>query len=364
MRLDGKRRALAYEAALILRAAGWEPDRVAAALRRLGLLVPLSGPLEPTPLVKALYYHRAYELALRLRERLGWGYKRVAAEVRRVLGVNVPPVTIRFWLNHGTRPNITPIRLLPELGYVVGVLMTDCTKSDHVRLRVRDRDFAEEFARALSDLTGKSYEVSNGEGGLYAVGLKGSALRYIAKSGLWKVVGLAWPIKFLQGLFDGDGGVAVYASQRTMKLGVEVVLCNSDLGLLNFAKRLLEELGIWCSAPQRVDEEGEVTIICGKRYVARRDCWVLRIKQRWSLKRFAALIDFRVERRRKLEDFIKITERYRSNKERVKAWLEKYEKRNGRWVPRPPLPGAPTYECHLFITARKLYFKGRGCARE
>jgi len=39
------------------------------------------------------------------------------------------------------------------------------------------------------------------------VKVRGSALRYIAKSGLWRAVALAWPREFLQGLFDEDGGV-------------------------------------------------------------------------------------------------------------------------------------------------------------
>ncbi len=166
-------RELAYEASLILAAAGYGLGRVAGALAELGLPAPREwrGPLEPTPLTKALFYHRAYELALRLRdEHPGWSCRRIATELRRRLGVNVPYATVYYWVKRGTRPNVAPIRLLPELGYAVGALMTDCARgSDYVKLEVRDRDFAEQFARALTELTEKSYDVGEEEGGCYAV---------------------------------------------------------------------------------------------------------------------------------------------------------------------------------------------------
>ena len=87
-------RELAYEASLILAAAGYGLGRVAGALAELGLPAPREwrDPLEPTPLTKALHYHRAHELALKLKdEHPDWGCKRVATEVRRRLGVRVPP---------------------------------------------------------------------------------------------------------------------------------------------------------------------------------------------------------------------------------------------------------------------------------
>ncbi|RLE75519.1 MAG: hypothetical protein DRJ56_05625, partial [Thermoprotei archaeon] len=346
MRLDERRRQLAYEAALILRAAGWGFKRVARALRGLGfdvspwtvrgwLLGGRAPRARPSPLLRALFYHRAYELAVELKGRHpDWGYKRVAAEVRRVLGVRVPPATVYYWLKRGTRPNVAPLRLLPELGYVIGAVMTDCARGDYVRLEVRDRDFAEQFAKALTRLTGREYDVGEDEDGYYAVKVGGSALRCIVKSGLWKAVALAWPREFLQGLFDGDGGVGVAVGRRP-EFRVVVTLDNSDLELLSFARHLLGELGIECSwPPRRKDRRGEVVRICGRGCVLKKDCWEVCIWRREGVERFAALINFRVGRKRgKLEDAIRILRRYERNRDRVREWLEKYEKRNGRWLP-------------------------------
>ena len=356
MRLDGKRRALAYEAALILRAAGWGFKRVARALRELGfdvspwtvrgwLLGGRAPRARPSPLLRALYYHRAYELAMELKGRHpDWGYKRIATEMGRVLGVRVPYATVYSWLKGRSKPNIAPIRLAPELGYAVGALMTDCARgADFVKLKVRDRDFAEQFAKALAEVTGREYDVDEDEDGYYAVKVRGSALRYIVRSGLWKAVALAWPREFLQGLFDGDGGVGVCVSRRPVRLIVMVSLDNSDLELLGFARRLLEEFGIRCSwPPQRKHRKGEVCVIRGRRYRRRRDCWGLWIRRREGVERFAALVNFRVERKRgKLEDALEISRRYKSNRDRVREWLRRYEKRNGRWVPRNPRPPPP-----------------------
>ena len=174
--------------------------------------------------------------------------------------------------------------------------------------------------------------------------VRGSALRYIAKSGLWRAVALAWPREFLQGLFDGDGGVEVGAAvEGEPRLRATVTLTNSDLELLGFARRLLEEFGIRCSwPPQRKRRKGEVCVIRGRRYRLRRDCWEIRVWDRESLLRFAALISFRVERKRgKLGDATKILRRYERNRDRVREWLRRYEKRNGRWVPRNPRPPPP-----------------------
>ncbi len=66
------------------------------------------------------------------------------------------------------------------------------------------------------------------------------------------------------------------------------------------ARRLLvEEFGIECPwPPRRKDRRGEVAGICDRECVLKRDCWELWIWRRDSLLRFAALINFRVERKR------------------------------------------------------------------
>ncbi len=169
-----------------------------------------------------------------------------------------------------------------------------------------------------------------------------SALRYVARRGLWRAVALAWPREFLQGLFDGDGGVGVAVRRRPVQFIVVVTLDNSSLSLLEFARQLLTDLGIRCPwPPRRKRRRGEVCVIRGRRYRLRRDCWELRVWDRDSLLRFAALVNFRVERKRRvLEDALRIMREHRSKRKRVGAWLRMYRKApNGRWV--PGTPGRP-----------------------
>jgi len=190
----------------------------------------------------------------------------------------------------------------------------------------------------LRAVTGEEYKVRN-ESGWRRVMLYGSALRHLVKGKLWRVVTWPYPKEFLQGVFDGGVGVGMCVKRRP-EFRVMVKLTNSDLDVLDFARRLLTNLGIECSwPPQRKDRRGDVVSICGRECVLKRDCWELWMRKRESVERFAALINFRIERKRRvLEDAIRILREHESSRERVSAWLRLYEKRSGRWAPRHPRP--------------------------
>ena len=217
-------RLVKYEAVLILRkATEWGAKKIARALNELGFPIPLSrvnsylyynkSPKLTSPLIKSLFYHNAYELALKLKEENNWGCIRIKTEIKRRLGIWVPSITIYYWIMEGTRPSITPLKICPELGYVIGTLMSDCARSTCVRLNVKDKDYAENFVHALSTVTGKEIEVKERRG-YYIVEISGTTLRYIVESRLWKVIAFLYPKQFLQGLFDGDGSVGVGVHTR------------------------------------------------------------------------------------------------------------------------------------------------------
>jgi len=258
--------------------------------------------------------------------------KKIKVEIKRRLGIWVPTTTIYHWITEGRKPNITPLKIHPELGYVVGTLMSDCMKSTYVVLEVRDRDYAESFTHALSTVTGREYKVRE-KGGYYIVKTEGATLRYIARNKLWKVVAYAYPKQFLQGLFDGDGGVGVgvRVSSRPGFI-VQLTLINSDLKLLEFVKKLLKGLGIESTISlQR--KCGTKTTICGRECTINRDCWRLIICRQESIIKFYKYIGFRIQRKQEvLRDAIEVLQRYRSNRDRVRAWKKIYVKRNGRWV--------------------------------
>lgn len=111
------------------------------------------------PLFKAMFYHDAYCfcLALKLkRENPEWGATRIRHKIRILMGVWIPTSTIKDWIRGTHKPNITPLKVHPELGYVVGVLMSDCGRTKHVSLFVKDKDFVLSFVKALEIVTGKS----------------------------------------------------------------------------------------------------------------------------------------------------------------------------------------------------------------
>lgn len=330
------------EAFLILKLAGCSEEEARRILRESGFKED-NKPLETTPLIKSMYYHKAYELTLKLKERNPtWGYKKIRKKVREELGIWIPAITIYHWITRRYKPNITPLRLCPELGYIIGALMSDGTWRGSVELKVKDEGFAEEFAYALKIVTGKEYKVKRRKN-CYIVELGGSPLRYIVKSGLWKLIAWTYSREFLQGLYDGDGGVGVAIISKP-EFRVIITLTNSDLELLEFTKKLLlKKYGIH-SYMKLQHKEGEIDVIQGREYILKKDCWVLIIDRQEDVIEFYELIGFRIQRRQtKLRDAIEILRKYKSNKERIEAWLRKYTKVKNKWIPKPSIPFELTF---------------------
>ena len=160
----------------------------------------------------------------------------------------------------------------------------------------RERDFAEQFARALTELTGRGYEVEEDKDGLYVVELKGSPLRYIVRSSLWKAVGPAWPRELLQGLFDGDGGVSV--RRRPVQFRVVATLSNSNLELLEVRQEAADgsrrqQRGVAGSQERQGSSHPRQGVRAERGLLGAVDTG------RGSVEGFAAHINFRVKKRRK-----------------------------------------------------------------
>jgi len=249
--------------------------------------------------------------------------QKVATEVWVRQRIRVPVGTVYDWIRGESKPNITPLTVCPELGYVVGAVMTDCGRTQSVLLGVTDLDFALAFKEALLKVTGREYEVKyNEKERMWIVWLSGSPLRYIAKTGLWVVVGYCFPREFLRGLFDGDGGAAEAASGSFLP---SVVLINSNLRLLDFVQWLLErEFGI--KTKRRVAiEEGEVEIIGRKVKVKRTEKIELwgTLENLRMLETFAEKIGFTIGWKREiLGDAIKVLREHGRGRAACRAWRE------------------------------------------
>jgi len=338
-------RLVKFEAVLLLRkATGWRAERITKTLNELGFSISLNTVRhylyhnelpELSPLIKSLFYHKAYELALKLKERNPkWNHKRISIEIKRKLGIRISPKTIYYWITRRGKPSIVPLKIHLELGYVIGALLSDCTRTTYVKLAVKDRDYAESFAHALDTVTGRKYRVKERDG-YYIVRTRGSPLRYIVKSGLWKVVAYVYLKEFLQGLFDGDGSVTMRVSPRPEFI-VRITLCDSNLELLEFTKRLLRKLGIESKILLN-RKRGTKTTICGRECTINEDCWVLTINRQKDIIKFYKHVGFRIQRKQeKLRDVVEILRKYKSNRGRVRAWKKLYVKDKGGWIKRTP----------------------------
>jgi len=321
-------------------------QRVWRALRELGFEVSVNTlrhwlyhgkkpRFKPTPLERSLFYHKAYEMALEAKRRHpDWGYKRIATYVSRRLPIRVPQTTVLCWLRGLSKPNATPVRPCPALGYLVGVLVGDYRRSRVSKgLRVKDREFAEHYARMYEEATGVRPEVRPDGSGFYCTYENAAWLKELWR-GLWKVVALAYPTEFLRGLYDSEGCVSPEIDRKHTTLkSAEVTLTVGDEEVKELAKTLLTKLGL---EPVEEYEPPGVRVVRGREYEFN-ECWVLYLYGWNKLELFARLIGFREgKRKRRLELLLRI--RHLPPRERYKIWTKHYEKRNGRWVERGPKP--------------------------
>lgn len=153
--------------------------------------------------------------------------------------------------------------------------------------------------------------------------MRGSPLRYIAKTGLWAVVGYCYPEEFLGGLYDGDGWVGVRASEA---FSASIGLANSNLKLLDFVQWLLRrEYGI--EARRRVvKEEGEEVEIGGEKCRVRRTEQIEfggSLRNLWMLEVFAKRVGFSISwKQEMLEDAMRVMRKCGTGKSACRAWKE------------------------------------------
>lgn len=188
---------------------------------------------------KSLWYRKAYAFALKLkRKNPDWGHKRVATELGRHLPIRVPPLTVYFWLKNYSKPNITPIKICPELGYLVGVLVGDRRRTGH-GLKVKDREFVEYYTCMYEKVTGKKPKIVLDGDGYYRTSESGGFLRALWQTGLWKVVAYIYPREFLQGLFDSEGCISPHTPFFN---NFVLEIATGNLEVLSITRKLLKKL--------------------------------------------------------------------------------------------------------------------------
>jgi intein-encoded DNA endonuclease-like protein len=267
---------------------------------------------------------RLFDEVNRLR-RDGLTYKEIIDEVWRRYGVKISKSSVSEWLNGIHKPYngryIPSIEFLEpseELAYVMGVKIGDgyTTKGRRVvknynrvriGLKVRDREFAEEFGRCLAKVLGRRpinprYRKSLRR---YVVEIRSQTLYELLK----KPVDLdrlkpyiehceKCMAAFLKGFVDSEGSVSEEGYIR---------IYNTDYRLLEYVKELLKRFGIESTGPWTKRQQGKTFYDHKKmkRYTYKKECFHIYIRAGSNVN-FYKNIGFTIERKQKrLENYVR-----------------------------------------------------------
>jgi len=214
---------------------------------------------------------RLMELAITLKKEKGWGYKRIA----RFLGVS--DGTVRCWLKKGVprdlRFNKVNNESSKELSYVIGVYYGDgyrkigrqskYKKSPQymIGLQSIDKEFVEEFSRAVSKVLGRDRPYSVFQAGKTVSGnivwrtvaYSKYLYKFLDSSNIEKHMEVIeeYPYDFLRGFFDSEGSVYVGVSRPSPHGGrgghiyIKLLASNTDPQVISLVSNTLEtKLGI------------------------------------------------------------------------------------------------------------------------
>jgi DNA endonuclease len=260
-------------------------------------MVTVAKPLRPV-WERDVLYHEVLEL-----RSMGLSYNKIIAEIERTRGVRLNKSHIHGWVTGKHRPfgDVRPFDAspTPELCYVIGVKMGDASTSltgryNHkVKLRVKDKDFAEEFSRCLGILLKRDpprvkwhAKTATWHTELSSVLLRRFLLQSVKE--LEKTVSHCESCKgaFLRGFFDSEGSI----SERSLKV------TNGDLEKLTLVESLLSQLGIRTTAPHLDSKGGRLVVIKGKFYTQNKDMYHLSVRA-FSLRKYKELVGFSIVRK-------------------------------------------------------------------
>lgn len=244
-----------------------------------------------------------YHIVLELRKQ-GLSYNQIVRRVETEHGVTLRKSHISGWVNGKHKPfgYVTAFDPTPraELAYVIGVMLGDASTSDNrgyshkIKLRVVDREFAEEFARCLGVLLGRSPPNVKWREKTHSWYTEVSSLllqRFLRQPlpELKRFIEASSECvsAFLRGFFDSEGWV----------YQIELGVANTNVPVLEYVSRLLESrFDIKVYGPRIKSRGGRMVIIKGRPYHANKDCYALLIDTK-SLPAYQKLIGFSVRRK-------------------------------------------------------------------
>lgn len=249
-----------------------------------------------------------YQRVLELRER-GLSYNQIIKEVAELFRVKLSKSHISGWVTGSHRPygSVRALDTTPsaELCYVIGVVMGDASMSvSHynymIKLRVTDKEFADEFARCLSVILGRTSPEVRRHEKTHAWHTELSSL-LLRQFMLQSLSSLAQTIQhcdeckgaFLRGFFDSEGSVS----------GRELTVSNGDIDKLSLVCDLLSSLGIETTGPHLLKKSGKLVLIKGRFYHQNKDQNSIRVRRR-SLGLFRSKVGFHIRRKSDALDLV------------------------------------------------------------
>jgi len=239
----------------------------------------------------------------------GLSYSKIVQELRSK-GVKVSKATVIRWCKglHDpfNRMNRVKLEPSPELSYVIGAFFGDASVNldnagkgykYRIRLKVVDKEFAEEFKRCLEAIGLKPslrLERDKNRCDRWCVTAFSKSLYLFLKQPKEKLFDVAkeYPIEFLRGFFDSEG--CVTWDKKRKKLSVRA--CNYDLELLYFVQKLLASLNIHSKIYLQAYEGKSVKIRDGY-YEYKQDFFRLDIYRRYAVAEFTRKVGFTISRK-------------------------------------------------------------------
>jgi intein-encoded DNA endonuclease-like protein len=254
----------------------------------------------------------------------GLTYKEIIEEIWRRHGVRLSKSNVSYWIrgihnpyNGRYIPSIEFLEPSMELAYVIGAKLGDGYATRRRRiikgyndvtigLKVKDRDFAEEFGLCLEKVLGRrpiKLRYRN-DVGKYVVEVHSQTLFELLK----KPVDLERLKKyiehcercttaFLRGFADSEG----YVNKRGY-----IYISNTDYELLEYVRDLLQRLGIETIGPRPTSSrQGTIARFRNGNYKRRKDTYYIYIKTDSNMN-FHKNIGFTIRRKqRRLENYVK-----------------------------------------------------------
>lgn len=275
---------------------------------------------------------RVYERVLETRRDRGSSCETIAKQL------DLPSSTVYNWvvgknspLGSFVVPTLTPSS---SLSYLAGAMLGDGdlvrSTSYHyqLRLRVKDRDFAEKVCSCFGSVLGRPRKVRRDRRGFYVVRVWSRMLyEYLSSTRAIQKTVDQFPSEFIKGFADAEGSPAISVGQsRKSSLGFYLVMVNTDLGLLRWIKRLLKSrFGI----DSRLLEGKTHPSMWGKV-----PCYYLKIGRREDQLSYAHSIGFAIRRKRqKMLIALELLQRLGPLKAGAE-WQRIFEKRERVWVMR------------------------------